>query len=144
MYEFRFDPVLRHRENIEKNHIYDMSKLQTSLTEEERVLALSIDQVRKILAYIARAENQGIRPNELAMYRTFLGSARVHMSDQEKKIINIQESIENKRLELINASKEKKVLEKFKQKNKQKFVFERNKKEQKEMDEIATKMYLGR
>lgn len=142
MYKFRFESILRHRGNVEKTHILDMSKLQTILSEEERVLSLTVDQVRKILTHIAKVENKGVCSNEISMYRTFLGGARASMSEQEKKIINIQELIESKRLQLLKASKEKKVLEKFKQKKKQKFLLELKKREQKEMDAVAAKRSL--
>ena len=143
MHKFRFESVLRHRENIERNHIHEMSRLQASQAEEERVLSLTVDQVTEIIEHIAKEETEGIRSNEVAMYRTFLESARAGILEQEKKIINIQRLIEKKRPQLINASKEKKVLEKFKRKKKEEFILEFNKKEQKIMDDIAAKRYLG-
>ena len=143
MHKFRFESLLRHRENIERNHIHEISRLQASQAEEERVLSLTVDQVTEIIEHIAKEETEGIRSNEVSMYRTFLDSARASILEQEKKIINIQGLIEKKRPQLISASKEKKVLEKFKRKKKEEFILEFNKKEQKIMDDIAAKRYLG-
>jgi len=142
MHKFRFESLLRHRENIERNHIHEMSRLQASQAEEERVLSLTVDQVRELLEHIAKEEKEGIRSNEVSMYRTFLESARASILEQEKKIINIQGLIEKKRPQLISASKEKKVLEKFKRKKRERFIQELNKKEQKIMDDIAAKINL--
>lgn len=144
MHKFRFESVLRHRENIERNHIHEMSRLQASQAEEERVLSLTVDQVREIIEYIVKEETEGVRSSEVAMYRTFLDSARASILAQEKKIIDIEGLIEKKRPQLISASKEKKVLEKFKRKKREEFILEFNKKEQKIMDDIAANRYLGR
>ena len=142
MHKFRFESVLRHRENIERKHIHEMSGLQASQAEEERLLSLTVDQVRELLEHIAKEEKEGIRSNEVSMYRTFLEGARASIVEQEKKIINIQGLIEKKRPQLISASKEKKVLEKFKRKKRERFIRELNKKEQKIMDDIAANRNL--
>jgi len=137
MHRFRFKSVLRHRENIEKNRMHEISKLQASLAEEERVLSFTVLQIKDILEHIGKEANEGIRSNEVSMYRTFVESARASMRVQEEKILAVQELIEKKRRQLIHASKEKKVIENLKRKKMESAALELKKKEQKIMDDIV-------
>lgn len=142
MYKFHLESVLNYKESVEKNYIHEMLELQNDMAKEEKVLSKINRKAREILEHFAKNEKRGVSSDEVSMQRSFLKYARAKIAEQETKIADIKSLIEKKRPELLKASKEKKVLEKLKEKDRRKYFLKVNKKEQKIMDDIASKRSL--
>ena len=83
----------------------------------------------------------GIRVRNIAEHHDYLASLTDAIKDQNNKINEIKKEVEKKRLVLLAATKERKVIEKLKEKAKIEFEKEMAVKEQAILDEIAMRKY---
>jgi len=141
MYKFPLESVLKFRGNMEKFHLQDMFRLKSDLKSEEGRLLEEKKRAVDVAGQLAEEEKNGISPVEAALFKKFLHTKRVKIVEQKEKILSLKNEVEKKRQELENASREKKVMEKLKDKGKEGFHQDMRKKHQKEMDEYAVKSF---
>ncbi len=137
-YEFPLEPVLCHRTNIEQGQAQEMAKLRVKFIEAERVLEELLGSEREAAAGLARDEKNGVDFREISIYRNFLESVQPKIVNQKKAINELENVLEKKRQDLVHASKEKKVVEKLKEKGKLRFFTDMEKRIQKESDELTS------
>ncbi len=144
MYRFRLQSVLKFRRNMERHHVQEISKLRMGLAEEERRLSRFMEEVKTAADHLVEEAGKGIDPREAALYRSYIISARTRIREQEGRILSLERNIEKKRSELISASREKKVMEKLKEKDHKRYLINQRRADQKEMDDYAVKGYVRR
>lgn len=132
-YKFSLESVLQIRSNEEKEVLEEFVRLQNRLYEEYREKE---DLEKELNRYLeARTSRRNIQ--ELMMenlYKTDLES-KIKLQDEiiDKRKIEVEEA----RGRLQIAQKDKKIMEKLKEKDLEDYLLELNKKNQKEMDEFA-------
>jgi flagellar FliJ protein len=80
---------------------------------------------------------KGIRAGEYTLYRQFGEDSRRDLFSQEERKKKIVREMERERETLVSLTKEKKILEKLKEKQFRKFKYETEKADQKTVDEIT-------
>ncbi len=141
-FNFRFEKVLSYRRHQEKDKQRALAQVrnmeekqkdeisgilrdrQSHFTGEKECLVGPID-TRKLTAY--------------SRYYLKLNSMELSGREVLKKI---QGEVEEKRLELVDATKQRKIYEKLKERHQEKYLAEYNLMMQKENDEIGMKTYL--
>jgi flagellar FliJ protein len=78
------------------------------------------------------------------MYERFIDFANRVIVNTQKKIESMEPEIQRVREKLLEATKERKVIEKLKEKRWNEYLYELNREIQKENDDINQKMYLQR
>ena len=132
-YKFSLESVLQIRSNEEKEVLEEFVSFQNRLYEEYREKE---DLEKELNRYLeARTSRRNIQ--ELMMenlYKTDLES-KIKLQDEiiDKRKIEVEEA----RGRLQIAQKDKKIMEKLKEKDLEDYLLELNKKNQKEMDEFA-------
>ena len=137
-FTFRLDPLISIRDNVlkEKQALLAQAVEAKRLAEEAR---LRLEQNIEGNLLSAREMMQsgkidvnfllGVRQHEEFLIED-LGVVRQH-------IAMIEEQIELRREKVIEANKELKIIEKLKEKKREQYLAEENRKEIREMDEIA-------
>ena len=85
--------------------------------------------------------HQGIRGEEYILYKQFAEDSRKDLYSKEEKKRGILQEIDKEREKLIALTKEKKILEKLKEKQFKNFLRQEEKAQQKQDDEMATMKY---
>lgn len=142
-FKFKLQPILRHRETLER--------------ERQRDYALALAKVKDLqdqltnLNQILTDTNADVRDNRLtgridinfitAHRRYLLGVQRKAM-DLVTQIATAQSQAETARANLAEAAKQKKVLEKLREKQEQRWKEESARKEATQLDEVSTQMFI--
>jgi len=82
--------------------------------------------------------------DEVLNYARFVIISEIAVKSTERRIEDFEPSISKVRVRLINASKEKKVVEKLRERKREEFHYERNREIAKENDDANQKIYAAR
>ena len=138
MFNFSLESVLGYRKSLEDNVKRDLSALGKILMDTEEILVSLKDEYGRSIKGLELMQKGSISPKELEMYLNFQKNLKKKIESQEEQLVEVKKDWENKRDELVDASKEKKVLEVLKEKNAEEYRYDFAKSDQKEMDEVAS------
>ena len=116
MYKFALEPVLNHRKYVEEI-------LQKELGAHERLLS---DAKKKLSAYkktkmrftgeLEEKQRRGISISENGLYCHYFSCIAANIDKQAEKVSEIEEQFDRKRDDVIEAMKNRKTLDKLKEK----------------------------
>lgn len=132
-YNFSMEKILEWRSTIEKEKMESFGRIQKQIRYEKARLAEFKLEVKD-----ARLKSmKEINIHKLQQYNVYIQSIEEKIILKEKSILNLRQALENERLELISAQKDRSVMEKLKEKDLSKYKKNIKALEQKELDEIA-------
>ena len=137
MKSFRLQSVLGYRE-MQKNEA--QQKLADALGREADLIAAITqehNELKQLHHTIKILREEGITPHELTLYENRILHKDECLIRMREKLIILREEVKNRRRTLIEANKEKKILEKLKEKHAEEEKRQNRKKEAAESDEIA-------
>lgn len=137
MYHFNLEPLLQHRKFIEEAKQKDLALIQRELDYESGILAKLGEKQIQLSQEIKFRQTSGMRPCEYSMYRTYASRLAKEIENQQKTVDRIEEKVNLARNELLVAVKDRKTIEKLKEKKKQEFIQTKSKKEQNLINEAA-------
>lgn len=134
---FELHQVLNYRTDLER-----LRKQEFAAARQDLDLASdALDRQRTEAAALARdfAERNGQLNSvvELQLYADFFTRKREEIRQQQERVTALDRVLENRRDELVQATKDKKVLEALKEKKTQQFRQELQRKERDFLDETA-------
>lgn len=136
-YNFSMEKILEWRSDIEKEKMESFGRLQRSLKEEQ-------DKLKELLLEIQEAKLNSMSQMDiykLQQYNRYKESIEEKIIYQEKAILELKNSLEDNRLELITAQKDRSIMEKLKERDFSNYKKNIDYQEQKELDEIAVLRY---
>ncbi len=140
-FKFRMQSFLGVKEKIEDQKKLEYGKALKKLDDERNLLKELCDKKENLIYSIRNSIHSGIRPEELRRYNSFLDYIKRKIEDQKNVVKKAEEFAENKRLELVEAMKERKMLDVIKENDKIEYNKEQLLKEQKIVDEIVSYQY---
>ena len=90
---------------------------------------------------LSRKETREVNLNESILYRDYLKGMRKKIKEQRDRVATIKIEMDAKQEELLAATKQRKVLEKIKEKHEKEFLDELQKKERAFADEVGIRRY---
>jgi flagellar protein FliJ len=141
-FKFKLQKLLDIRAVYEKNIKNELAKLinlQNIERNKQAELKLKISDSKNILFDDIR--NNIYSYNNMMMHERFINSAKKAINIAEQKIHEMEPAVQAVRERLIQASKDKKVLEKLKERKFDEFKYNYNRETLKENDEINQKLY---
>ena len=136
-FPFSLQPLLDWKRNLEEvAQIRLTAKMTLLKTQEEEIEKLTL----KRLAHEEELRNKisrGIPAPEYVLYKQFAEESRTELKTREHKKKEMIREIERDRERLVHLSKEKKILERLKEKKKKVFLYQAEKNEQKRNDEMV-------
>ncbi len=137
-FKFRLDILLRLAINKEEEAKKELASWQKRLLEAQESLQRILNEVTNSLNEKSSKRNI----NEILLYEAYLESLRTRQKKTENDIEYFTGERDKAILKLQETIKERKILEKLKEKKLEQHVFEENQKEQKEADEIGSKIFI--
>lgn len=140
-FDFQLEGVLRHRKNLEQERQRALAVVQAEVSRLHTEL-MELDQT-------VRSANEDMRQNHLtgrldlnfmAAHRRFLISTQQRASEVIQKMTEVQRQVEEARRALATAAKERKVIEKLRERQHARWAAEINRKETVENDEIGMQL----
>lgn len=138
MYRFRLEPVLQFRRRLEEVAQMELSKKVREWENELSFLQSLIVEQNRCIHEIKLMEKDSISVEEYRMYKEYTYLLFNRIKEQQKKIESLRGEVEEKRNELIRHSKNRKILEKMKERGRIKYQKDWARKEEKSRDELTT------
>lgn len=138
-YRFKHESVLNYRAQVEDGIKIEFIELQRTLAGRE-VRFAEICETFDVKSAEILAEDT-FSPNDRDNYNGYLQFLKVQMAECKESIESVTEEVDKKREELMNASKDKKILEVIKDKGRVMHIKAEEKSEQSVNDEFNIHKY---
>lgn len=135
-FKFRLQKILEHRETIENIKKGEFAKKQSELNHE--IEKLNILQNKRNIISKQKTDSTNTTINELQKYSNYLFILDKQIETQVLVIEEMKKKVEEVREELIEATKDKKIIEKLKLRDYQEFLYEEKKEEEKANDQFVS------
>ncbi|MCR4438154.1 MAG: flagellar export protein FliJ [bacterium] len=131
----------KHKEDLRKRQL--AAAKEAELEERERLSSLE-QQSQEVRSELGCHVGRVVRASEMAMYYTYSQQLERHIAQQQQAVTQAALKVQERREELLASSKEKKALEKLKEKAKDRHTVEAGREEQAHLDEAAARLYARR
>ena len=127
------EKVLDYREDIEKLKKEEFAKINLEISQLEIEIAKINIELKEINEKIFKIQNA----NELFQIQLYREALEEKLEIQKLILSEKRKALEDKRVELTKAQADKKIMEKLKERDYSQFMYKKNLKEQKELDEFS-------
>lgn len=139
-FQYSMESVLEHRINIEENQKQQFARVQNEyIVEKTKLNDLEEKLERALVSSTKETPKNTIERKNLQQYIHFL---REKVELQRQLTLETNKKLENKRQELIFAQKDRKTIERHKEKAFDQYQKEIEKQEQNTIDELALYAYM--
>ena len=137
-FNFRLASVLGVREKVEDLKKSEFGKAVMVLEREKARLAELENMRQMCIESFREGLHKGVTPHDIQQHNQYLDLVK-RLIQQQKVVIHLAElKVEEKRLELVEAMKDRKALEVLKENDYEEFLNEEKQAEQKVIDEIVS------
>ena len=135
-YKFKMDKVLEYRENVEKVKVEDFAKITHKLRREEEHLK-DLQETLEEKKKVKQEDLYGMKMGFL--YREKL---KAEVDRQVSKVKEISVKAEAAQHVLLEARKDRKIMEMLKEKDREKYRLDLLNTEQKELDDLSVMRFI--
>jgi flagellar FliJ protein len=136
-FPFSLQPLLDWKRNLEEvAQIRLTAKMTLLRSQEEEIERLTLKRLAHEEA-LGKKISRGIPAPEYVLYKQFAEESRTELKVREQKKKETLREIEKDRDKLVQLSKEKKILERLKEKKQKAFLYQAEKNDQKRTDEMV-------
>lgn len=132
-YKFSMEKILEWRTDTEKTTMEEFATLQNDLQREKLVL----NGLQRQYAKSKENDLRNYNVNELVHQQLYVQAIEEKIEEQTQIIYRKKDLVEESRMELIAAQKDRKIMEKLKEKGESNYLENIKNIEQKELDEMA-------
>ncbi len=137
MFVFRFQTVLDFRKNVEEKILGEFSEKKRQLEFEELKLQNLMKEWSALLGELKKMQNKAVPVGDIARYVAYIDQVKENENRQKIKIAEISGQLETKRIELLDAVRKTKIMEKLKQRHAKDYKDDERALEQKNSDEMS-------
>lgn len=138
-YNFQLESILEWRTNIEKSTIEEFALVQRELEKQRQILNNLIEKHSK-----AKNNTKYNNIHEIRQHQIYISDLEDKVGINEVFLDEIRDKLEEARKELLVAQKDRKVMEKLREKDFEEYITDMKTREQKELDEIGIFSYQNR
>ncbi|MDY6972436.1 MAG: flagellar export protein FliJ [Thermodesulfobacteriota bacterium] len=137
MQQFTLEPVLNHRTLVEEKLQKELAVFKRALADEKEQLWALRKARTGFLGELKQKQEQSTTVSEIALYVGYIERLSRNLDQQREKISAVEEKVNQKREDLIEAMKKRKTIEKLKEKTLKACRQELSKKEENFLDEVG-------
>jgi flagellar protein FliJ len=137
MFKFKLQSVLEYRMNIEEKIHNEFSDVNRYLNQQKAVLKALVLERENLINDLRNMQKKTMRADHIATHVAYVENLRKKEKEQKNVIHQAKEAVENKRKELMEAVKNRKVMENLRDKNAEEYQKNLNEQEQKNSDEMS-------
>ena len=142
-FRFRLQPLLRLRKQQEDQKKRVVGALLTQIHDLQRQALELAEAIKAEGETLKQQYEQGnVDLNWVSHYRRYITSVQRAIVERIQTATNVQEKLHQARRELAEAAKQTKILEKLKERQQKQYEREWQRKENRQLDEIGTKVFL--
>ncbi|XPV76706.1 MAG: flagellar export protein FliJ [Desulfovibrio sp.] len=134
-FTFKLQKVLDYRQQLEDKALIEMGRAQAAYDQESQRLA---DLEEKLRLHIAKGYGQkGISEGDIWLWRQYKDALDMDVAAARQEVHRLALLLQQCRQQVAEKAKDRKLLEKLKEKQAQQYYEEQQQAEQKENDEMA-------
>ena len=137
-FNFKLESVLHLREKLEDAKKNEFGAAIRALEEEKAKLAALEQEQLDTIESFRQSINEGIEPEDIHNHNNYLAKLKFLIKQQHIAIKKAEAFVEIKRLELVEAMRDRKSLDKLKENKYEEFIAEEKQAEQKIIDEVVS------
>lgn len=137
---FKLEGVLRHRERIEQDRQRDLAIAQGQMVQLQAQLRAFNDEVQKNVADVRGSLTGTLNMTYLAAHRRYMLGMQRKIHDLAQRMAAQQQRVNEARLALVDATKQRKILEKLRERQHEQWTMEQNRREAGDLDELSTQL----
>lgn len=141
MFQFKLQSVLDYRLNMEEKIHNEFSNVKRYLEEQKAVLKMLMSERESLMNDLRNMKRAVLRADDVATVVGYVENIRRKEIEQKKAIHQAAEQVEKKRKELMEAVRNRKVMENLKDRQAEEYRKEMNEIEQKNSDEMSILKY---
>ena len=141
--KFELEQVLGYRREMEKIRKQEFATSRENLERANDVLRRGEEQIDGLSEEFRSRQHELGCIDEIRMYLYFFKRKREDINNQKELVINLDMVMNECRAELLEASKDKKMLESLKERKSREFMLDIAQKERKFLDEISVQKKAG-
>lgn len=134
---FELQQVLSYRTEVEKLRSQEYAAAKHDLDAASTRLQQGQQEAEQLAQEFCGRQQEIDSIYEMQLYADFFARKREELKVQQERVALLDRVLEGRRSDLLEASKEKKVMERLKDKQNQAFRREQNHKDDLQLDEIA-------
>jgi flagellar FliJ protein len=142
MFRFRFETVLNQRRLAEEILQKDLAEAQRELSAERAALRGKRNARRLCLLDLQRRRSKGFRAPEILIYAPYLERMDDEIEFQLKRVAAAERKVNQTRLAVIEAMKNRKILDKLKEKARDRHRQTLDERERKFVDDVASRQHV--
>ena len=143
-FRFRFQSVLNYRRHQAEKAEMELARAQQLLAEAEESLEILKANQKTALQNLARCLHQGLDGTRLHLWRLYLTDLETRIDQQIQKVEALTRAVTAFREKLLEATRKKKVLEKLWSHEQEAWRHSEDRREEKELGEIAVQSVARR
>ncbi|PLX84496.1 MAG: flagellar export protein FliJ [Desulfuromonas sp.] len=137
MERFKLQPVLDYRQNLEHQARQQLAEVLARESELRLAIERERDNLEGLYAELIDRQRQGIGSPEQSLFQTSIGQRRATLRELTRRLDEVGGEVEARRDALREAGKEKRLLEKLKEKRELEWQQRLRHKETLFLDEVA-------
>jgi len=138
-FRWRLDPVKKVKEREEEKNQEALAAARRQLSAEEAKLAELGRQRAEAVGEVQNQQQGAINPQDLARRDAYIRSLDERIQTQTEVVASARNQADERHQELVKSVQERKVLENLKDRDKQRFQKDRQRREQAAADETANR-----
>ena len=140
-FTFNMQGLLNIKEKLEEQCKTEYGKALNKLEEEKNILLNFENKKQQNIISFRESISKGVKPGYIDSINKYTSLIDKKIEDQKVIVNKAKDFVEEKRLALLEAMKQRKVLEALKEKEKENYFKEELKKKKKMIDEIVSYKY---
>ncbi len=136
IYKYRFDRILSYRESMEKEKRNQLNTSMRKYIEEKNILVNMNKDLESSYENVKESIEKGIKAEDLVKIAESQNYYREGIKSKTIDVKKADKNVKEKRIELISAMQDKKILERLKEIDFANYKYEEERKAEKELDEI--------
>ncbi len=137
-FEFKLQPLLNYRAYLEKLARQDAAKARLELLECEKRINSLKEELRRSAGRIDRLASKGVSAGIFKQFTNYMDAVDRDMGAETLRKASLAKVLEQKIEMLKNKTRDKKAMERLREKKEQAHVKEMLREEQKTLDEISS------
>lgn len=137
MFKFKLQSILEYRVNIEEKILNEFSDLKRDLEEKRAVLKALVTERESLMNDLRNMQSVTMRVDDIAALVAYVENIRMKEKEQKNILHQAKEKVEKKRQELMEAVRNRKVMENLRDKHAAEYQKNFNELEQKNSDEMS-------
>lgn len=139
---FKFQSVLDHKKHIEEKLKDELSELNHKLKDQERLLDLLRCRLLESQCNWLEDNSENSNAGTAMCYQQYFLDLQIRINQEEELRKRIQEVVDVKRGEYIEAQKERMTIEKIEQKEHREYMYNVERSEQQMIDQTAASGFI--